>query len=997
MRLFLLFIASFIATISYGQIRHFTPYDSLPAINLLEKPAYSKDFPEWAKMLYHFPVNYNKISEAFEADQHLHPNHKSPIRRYYFLWREAVKEFVDTEGNIHLPDTNTLFNKNMSSWKGSKRAEDGIERRGQTPSNWTFLGPKETVWKISRPSGQTPGRPAPWQANVYSFDVSLSDPDILYCGTETGFVNKTTDNGKHWSLCAPDYKFSGGITAIAIDPSSPNTVYACANQQIHKSTDAGVSWTPILPFPMGINRLKIATNNPSNLIASGGKGIIISKDGGDTWTTPWNKPTWDIEFKPDNRKTLFALSSAKGEYFTLLISTDSGKTFHADPDFPRRKNKSGGLLAVTPANPNLLYVTLLTESASGDPLPAIYRGVYQPITSHFQWTLQKTGVSNNFGGFSNGQGYYDLVLAVSPDNENIVFWGTTSFWKSKDGGKQFIKIGGYGGAFGIHPDMQDIKMLPGGKMWISTDGGMNFSSDYFTDENHWSPRINGIVGSHMWGFDQGWNQDIIVGGRYHNGNTAISDTYGDKALRLGGAESPTGWILSTHPGIAVFKDINRGKTTSIPKSIDQYARSGQYLFTKQPNMKGYGKFRSNLVHHPLYSSTLYLGEGNGLWKSEDMGATWDLLHQFDKDVMFFNISHQNPNVLYLNTEKSGMWISTDGGLNWSDINNGIPSAWKKGYLHFVISPYDAKRVYLCIQKTNNSPPTKILMTQDGGKHWEDWTADLSTDIWPKVLAIQPTSEGKDLVYMISYATKNNAYRKSVVYYRQQGTNGWIPFSNGFPSNTRTLFAQPFYRDGKLRVASNAGIWETPLAEPDPTPPYLTPWVDRKHYQCMTDTIYLNDHSIINHKNITWKWSVIPQPAYLSDPSSRNPKMIADKNGSYEVTLLITKNGKSYSRTIPNFFDVSGCPPLSNRLPQDTPLEVNPIPTSGSITCTLPTEGIIAYFISDLAGNIHTQGVCTPIGHKYNIDMSGFASGVYLITFRAQGQQGIYRIKVIKQP
>ena len=47
----------------------------------------------------------------------------------------------------------------------------------------------------------------------------------------------------------------------------------------------------------------------------------------------------------------------------------------------------------------------------------------------------------------------------------------------------------------------------------------------------------------MWGFDQGWNEDVIVGGRYHNGNTAIADFYQPKALRMGGAESPTGWVM----------------------------------------------------------------------------------------------------------------------------------------------------------------------------------------------------------------------------------------------------------------------------------------------------------------------------------------------------------------------------------------------------------------------------------------------------------------------
>jgi len=58
--------------------------------------------------------------------------------------------------------------------------------------------------------------------------------------------------------------------------------------------------------------------------------------------------------------------------------------------------------------------------------------------------------------------------------------------------------------------------------------------------------VKGLIGSDMWGFDQGWNEDIAVGGRYPNGNTALADFYGDKHFGMGRSESPTGWVI---PGI----------------------------------------------------------------------------------------------------------------------------------------------------------------------------------------------------------------------------------------------------------------------------------------------------------------------------------------------------------------------------------------------------------------------------------------------------------------
>lgn len=91
-------------------------------------------------------------------------------------------------------------------------------------------------------------------------------------------------------------------------------------------------------------------------------------------------------------------------------------------------------------------------------------------------------------------------------------------------------------------------MLDNGDVWVTTDGGVNYSTDQFVSLNQYTASVNGLVGSDFWGFDQGWNEDIVVGGRYHNGNTGMADFYGDKALRMGGAESPTGWVLQENQG-----------------------------------------------------------------------------------------------------------------------------------------------------------------------------------------------------------------------------------------------------------------------------------------------------------------------------------------------------------------------------------------------------------------------------------------------------------------
>jgi len=205
-------------------------------------------------------------------------------------------------------------------------------------------------------------------------------------------------------------------------------------------------------------------------------------------------------------------------------------------------------LAVTSDNPDLLLAIMLSDNNT----PYLY----QSDLGSGQWSLLAEGNTSQLG-MNNGQGFFDLVLEADPNDEGIIFVGTTTLYKTSDG-NQLHAIGGYTGNFAIHPDIQDMHILENGNMWVATDGGMSFSTDKFNNVNNYFSRNSGLIGSDMWGFHQGWNEDIVVGGRYHNGNTAIADFYGDKALRMGGAESPTGWIMQGKSRHAAFNDLENG-------------------------------------------------------------------------------------------------------------------------------------------------------------------------------------------------------------------------------------------------------------------------------------------------------------------------------------------------------------------------------------------------------------------------------------------------------
>jgi PKD repeat protein len=173
------------------------------------------------------------------------------------------------------------------------------------------------------------------------------------------------------------------------------------------------------------------------------------------------------------------------------------------------------------------------------------------------------------------------------------------------------------------------------------------------------------------------------------------------------------------------------------------------------------------------------------------------------------------------------------------------------------------------------------------------------------MVIQPDSLGYDLVYLFTNATNGKSAK---VFYRKTGMSDWATFSNNYPAGMTVNMALPFFRDRKLRVGGNGGVWESPVKDTTFLP-IVNPWVGKSHYDCMLDTIYFDDHSILDHSGATWHWNITPQPAWMENANMRNPGVVLGNPGSYDVTLTVTKGGKSYTKTIAGMVSASTCPSI----------------------------------------------------------------------------------------
>src|SRR5438094_6473895 len=172
--------------------------------------------------------------------------------------------------------------------------------------------------------------PAVMGGRIDDFAVVESNPDIVYVGTASGGVWKTTNNGTTWE---PVFDKEGVSTIgdIAIAPSDPSVVWVGSgepnNRQsasgadgIYKSLDGGKTWKNMgLAETRHIGRVVIHPKNPDVVyVAALGhlwgpnpdRGVYKTSDAGVTWKRTLfvddNTGANDLVIDPQNPQVLYA-------------------------------------------------------------------------------------------------------------------------------------------------------------------------------------------------------------------------------------------------------------------------------------------------------------------------------------------------------------------------------------------------------------------------------------------------------------------------------------------------------------------------------------------------------------------------------------------------------------------------------------------------------------------------------------------------------------------
>lgn len=146
-------------------------------------------------------------------------------------------------------------------------------------------------------------------------------------------------------------------------------------------------------------------------------------------------------------------------------------------------------------------------------------------------------------------------------------------------------------------------------------------------------------------------------------------------------------IYAMISGDAMYKSTNSGVNwTRVPVSLDTYAITSLAVDSENPNKLYIGGTATgvlisedggsiwqkteienlNVVALVMDSKgVLYAGTKGGIYSSDDQGASWKMLKEFQVEA--FNLNYEVPSKMFVATKEGSVYMSADGGSTWSEV------------------------------------------------------------------------------------------------------------------------------------------------------------------------------------------------------------------------------------------------------------------------------------------------------------------------------------------
>jgi len=614
-------------------------------------------------------------------------------------------------------------------------------------------------------------------------------PNVFYIGQVDGGVWKSTDYGRTWNPIF-DSEDTQSVGAIAVAPSDSNVLYVASGEGLHRpdlsvgdgiyrSADTGKTWTHLgLREGEQIPALAVDPGNPNRLFAAVlghpygpnvERGIFRSEDGGKSWEKVLYKNERvggsGVVIDPKNPRVVYAsmweetlgpwedANAYPGTGGGLFKSTDGGTTW---------KQLTNGLppglvqinVAISASEPQRLYATasttVQTEYATDKGM-----GVYRSDDAGETW---RKITDDPRPAMKIGGG--DLsVIAVDPQNADVVYSTSIVTVRSTDGGKTWISLRGAPGGddyqnIWINPrDPKILLVVSDQGAIISTNGGESWSSWY----NQPTAQLYHVAATNTFPYQvcagQQESGSVCTSTRGNDGEITFREWHPAGIIEYGyAAPDPL------HPEIV----YGAGRTeVSRYNSVTGEVQNVTPLPLKKKDFRG--DRTEPILFSPVEPHTMYYA-ANHLFKTTDYGHTWQTISpdlsqeksgqpaglpalktedQAKRRGAIYAVaaSYKTTQTIWAGTDDGLVWITRDGGGHWTNITPPGVTAWSK-IAQIDASRFDDNTAYVAVNRMRiDDLRPYAFRTHDGGKTWESIAAGLPDDAPVDAVRADPVQAG----------------------------------------------------------------------------------------------------------------------------------------------------------------------------------------------------------------------------------------------------------------
>lgn len=660
---------------------------------------------------------------------------------------------------------------------------------------------------------------------VFSATVDPHNPDILWAGTQdTGGVYKSIDGGYIW------LDMSNGISknlapltfrGFTIDPRTSDIVYAMAEI-------GSAGWTSDRRRITGIEMDKTM-------------GIVYKTiDGGKNWKEIWRgdnltRYCWIDPRDPDvlyistgifdreARNTDVEAGESGG--VGILKSTDAGETWQVINEENGLLDLFVGSLYMHPENPDVLLAAASQNNWSyfDDRSTA---GVYLSENGGKSWKRVIKDETYKGGGYGE---LFSSVEYCDSDPEIAYAASNWAIYRSIDGGfswQSFRRDDGIWGPEGIIPgfpiDMQCDPRDPM-RIFINNYLGGNFLSE--DGGETWVTASSGYSGAQIRAVavdpDQPWS--VYAGGwtgifRSDRGGqgewTGLSKILRQKKfvfeLNLISSialnpKDPSTIFTGIGFGPVLIKSSNMGnswETAAFSDDIEMMGITDINFAPSDPSVVYLSATPSICVEQALQDLDPLECErkGVGIYVSLDGGTTWtytDRDRSVGKGIITLAVHSLDSNTVLAATYPDGIVKTTDGGENWIEIKNGLPSIAVR---EIAYDPMNPDIVFAGVMKGG------LYRSENGGKTWTHSSAGMEPNSYITSIVIDPV----DTQHV--YAGDS----LSGVYHSADGGKTWELINEGL--DHKSVNSLTISSDGSVIYAGIEGAGVYRLGKPAGEPP-----------------------------------------------------------------------------------------------------------------------------------------------------------------------------------